>query len=140
MTTTAPTLTRSALTFGKSPVERADERSREKLRQAEQTAQDAAQRVEAERAAVEQRQLRVRLRAVESHDFAGQLKTCQSIFDDLFCSPALTEPNNQITLNSATAALGWIPKAQERQVALIERLKGELAEADKALADLESEK
>ena len=77
MTTTAPTLTRSALTFGKSPVERADERSREKLRQAEQTAQDAAQRVEAERAAVEQRQLRrevltskvsqlrVRLRAVE---------------------------------------------------------------------------
>jgi multidrug efflux pump subunit AcrA (membrane-fusion protein) len=142
-------LNKSVFKFGSTPSERADESAREQLRQAEKDAQEAAQRVEAERAALEERQtrlehqtakvsqLRVRLRAVESHGFAKQLSECEAIFDRLFCSPALSEPNNRITLNSATAALGWIPKAQERQAKLIVRLKGELVEAEKELANLE---
>ena len=134
--------------FGKSPVERTDESAREGLRQAEKKAQEAAQRVEAERTFLEERQirlkhqtskvnqLRARLRAVESHGFAKQLSECEAIFDRLFCSPALTAPNEQVTLNSTTAALGWIPKAQERQAKLIVTLKSELLTAEQELETL----
>jgi chromosome segregation ATPase len=135
--------------FGKTAVERADESAREQLRQAERNAQEAARLVEQETAALEARQtrlenqtakvnqLRVRLHAVESHGFAKQLSECEAIFDRLFCSPSLTEVNNQVTLNSATAALGWIPKAQERQAKLAVALKAELLAAEKELAEFE---
>ena len=131
-----------------SALDRADENSREQLRQAEKNAEDAALRVEAERSALEARQirlehitakanqLRVRIRAVEAHDFAGQLKNCEDIFDRLFCSPALSEPNNAHTLNSATAALAWLPEAMKRQGKLAEKLKIELAGAEKELEAL----
>ena len=148
-TTLAPELNKRAFTFGKTAVERADESAREQLRQAEKNAQEAARLVEQEAAALEARQtrlehqtakvnqLRVRLRAVESHDFAGQLKNCDDIFDRLFCSPALTEPNNVHSLNSATAALAWLPEAMKRQAKLIVSLKAELLAAEQELAALE---
>ena len=150
-TTLAPELNKRAFTFGDPPERRADATHRKPLEKAEREVLEAAQRVEAERAALEARQvaleqgaakvnqLRVRLRAVEAHDFAGQLSRCESIFDSLFCSPAANEPNNAHSLNSATAALGWLPEAMKRQAKLAEKLKIELAEAEKALATLTGE-
>ena len=141
-----PSFNKSVFKFGSTATERASDSARQQLRDAEKNAQEAAQRVEAERLALEARQvalehqtakvnaLRTRLRTVEGRDFTAQLRESERIFDTLFGSPELSEPNKRISLESATLALAWIPKAQERQGLLAEKLKIELAEAEKELA------
>ncbi len=141
-----PSFNKSVFKFGSTATERASDSARQQLKDAEKNAREAAQRVEAERLALEARQvalehrtakinaLRTRLRTVEGRDFTAQLRESERIFDTLFGSPELSEPNKRISLESATLALAWIPKAQERQAKLAEKLKIELAEAEKELA------
>jgi hypothetical protein len=144
-----PAFNKSVFKFGSTAAERADSTRRKPLETAEREAQEAAQRVEAERVALEGRQvaierqtskvtgLRNRLLSVEAKDFSKQLSECEQIFDTLFGSTDLSEPNKRLSLESATVALAWIPKAQERQAKLAVALKAELLAAEQELAALE---
>ncbi len=66
------------------------------------------------------------------------LSACEDIVDRLYESHEVAEPARAVELNSAANALGFIPRLQERATIIAAKLQGELAEADKELAALES--
>ena len=138
--------------IGNSSVKRADAASRATLEHAENAVIDAQQRAEDLRVSIAARQERVehlrrhrnqlatRLDRVQKRDLAAWLTACEDIVDRLYESHELTDPARAVELNSASNALGFIPRLQERAAKIAERLKLELVEANKAVADLESEK
>ncbi len=155
MTTTIEnpvTFNKSVFKHGSTALDRADAESRAPLEKAEAEIEEARIKAEQLRIAIAARQDRLehlrkhrdqiatRLARVQKRDLAAWLKSCQDIVDRLYESPELTDPARAVELNSASNALGFIPQLQERAAIIAAKLKDELAEADQALAELESGK
>jgi hypothetical protein len=138
--------------FG-SPDQRAEAAHRKPLENAERKAQEAAQRVEAEREALSAKVQRIealrakrghvveRLANLERMDLEAQRVTCNGIVSELLGSNRLvTEPARLVELDAAVKVLAELPAVEKLLPGIVAAEKAKLAEIDAELAALESSK